>query len=144
MRCNIAEGHRGLRHSDKSKREIGLSNSIALKGRKLSEEHKRKISEYNKKVGRTPPLNSGKKHWHWKGGITPLNRKIRGSKEYAIWRRTVLERDGFACIECGTKEQVEADHIKSFFLFPEIRFDVNNGRTLCRPCHTRTDTYARR
>jgi hypothetical protein len=46
---------------------------------------------------------------------------------------------------CGkTKEKLEADHIKPFALFPELRFDISNGRTLCLPCHKLTDNYAGR
>ena len=37
--------------------------------------------------------------------------------------------------------KLNADHIKPFSLFPELRFDLNNGRTLCVECHKKTDTY---
>jgi 5-methylcytosine-specific restriction endonuclease McrA len=39
---------------------------------------------------------------------------------------------------------LQADHIKPFAHHPELRFDVNNGRTLCVPCHRKTDTYGGR
>jgi len=87
----------------------------------------------------------GDKNPNWKGGVTKVNDKIRKSIEYKNWREAVYKRDNYTCQSCFEKEGVsgklEADHIKPFSCFPELRFDVNNGRTLCRECHKKTDTY---
>jgi hypothetical protein len=72
---------------------------------------------------------------------SPRNARIRRSAEYDLWRRSVFYRDGFKCIWCGTKRELQADHIKPFAYFPELRFAIDNGRTLCKPCHKTTDTY---
>lgn len=64
--------------------------------------------------------------------------------EYLTWRLSVLIRDGHKCVRCGATEQLDADHIQPQALYPELRFDVNNGRTLCRPCHRLTPTYGSR
>ncbi len=80
----------------------------------------------------------GKNHWNWKGGITEQNHLIRNSKEYKEWRKRVFERDRFTCVMCGyrskKRKDIRADHIKPFSLYPDLRFDVNNGRTLCLAC----------
>lgn len=60
---------------------------------------------------------------------------------YIGWRKLVLSRDGYKCVLCGSTERLECDHIKSVKTHPELLLDVNNGRTLCRPCHIKTDTY---
>ena len=85
----------------------------------------------------------GEKHPNWKGGITPMNKRIRESVEYTLWRTAVFERDHYTCIWCGDNRghNLEADHIKPFSLYPELRFAIDNGRTLCHKCHQTTETY---
>lgn len=57
------------------------------------------------------------------------------------WRESVLNRDGYKCVDCGSTEHLEADHIKPKAIYPELKHDVSNGRTLCHPCHVQTETY---
>lgn len=80
---------------------------------------------------------------NWKGGITSIHQAIRNSSEYKKWRKAVLARDG-ECIFCGEEENLQVDHIKPFAYFPELRFEVSNGRVLCRKCHEMTDTFGAR
>lgn len=87
-------------------------------------------------------LQTGESHWNWKGGVTPINEKIRKSMEYRLWRTAVFERDNYTCVWCGEKGiYLHADHIKPFAYFPELRFAIDNGRTLCKECHQTTETY---
>lgn len=126
----------GRKHSEETKRKIGSSNSIALKGRKLPLEtcKKMSISKRGKYLGE---LSS-----NWKGGITPKNLVIRMTSAYKEWRTSVFARDNFTCQECKqVGGKLNADHIKPFAHHPELRFDINNGRTLCVPCHRKTETY---
>jgi len=96
--------------------------------------------------------NTGRTHfkkgiipWNYKGGITKQNKLIRGSPEYKLWRIGVFKRDYWSCVLCGHKSNkrgdINADHIKPFALFPELRLDINNGRTLCEDCHRKTLSY---
>jgi hypothetical protein len=95
------------------------------------------------------PQISGKNHPNWKGGISNngSRRYIMTTLEYKIWRRSVFERDNYTCIWCGIRSAkgvrvtLHADHIKPWSLFPELRFEIDNGRTLCEPCHRTTDTW---
>lgn len=85
---------------------------------------------------------SGEKNHNWRGGVTKEHEKIRKSLEYKLWRKAVFERDDYTCVQCNARGVwIEADHIKQFAYYPELRFDIDNGRTLCKPCHRKTDTW---
>jgi hypothetical protein len=84
----------------------------------------------------------GEKGNNWQGGITKKNNTIRRSLEYRLWREEVMRRDNWTCIWCTRRGcELHADHILPFAKFPELRFELNNGRTLCVPCHSTTNTY---
>ncbi len=53
----------------------------------------------------------------------------------------VLKRDGFKCVWCGATDNLEVDHVYPFAYFPELRFDITNGRALCKFHHEQTITY---
>ena len=75
-------------------------------------------------------------------GKTPLAKKIRESLEYEEWRKQVFERDLYTCQDCGQIGGfLNADHVIPFAFYPELRFELSNGRTLCRDCHRKTDTF---
>ena len=89
------------------------------------------------------PWNKGLKGYRagelnnkWKGGITSENDKIRKSDEYKNWRKSVYLRDNFICQGCKkVGGRIHAHHINPFSKFPKLRFDINNGITLCFNCH---------
>lgn len=84
---------------------------------------------------------AGEKHPQWKGGKTKTIKYIRLTPEYKAWRKAVFERDNYACQNCGTKGTIQADHILPQCHYPELRFELTNGRTLCESCHRQTPTY---
>lgn len=152
---------KGYKQTEEHKRKIGLANRgkvrsvesnlknslahigklSARKGKKHSEESKKKMSESHK--GR----NKGDRHYLWKSDrtISQENQRIRTSTEYIQWRSDVYQRDNWTCQTCFIKGgRLEAHHIKSFSEYPESRFILNNGITLCKECHKLTDNYAGR
>lgn len=101
----------------------------------------------------------GEKNHNWTGGgiLTEQIRKCTRNKE---WKVKCLIRDGRQCVKCFENKQseLEIDHIIPFsFLLKEYNvtsfvmaeqcdmlWDINNGQTLCRRCHKKTDTYGER
>jgi 5-methylcytosine-specific restriction protein A len=53
--------------------------------------------------------------------------------EHRVWRAAVLARCGHRCVDCGAVDDLHADHIDP----NGPRYDVANGQTLCRGCHSR-------
>ena len=83
---------------------------------------------------RTKKFNS-----NYKGGIAPENKLIRSSEENRIWRLRVFERDNYTCRGCRQHGgELNSHHIKEFAKYPALRFEVNNGLTLCKSCHIKT------
>lgn len=79
-------------------------------------------------------MPAGEDHWNWKGGISKINDN-RDSADYKKWRYKVYQRNNFKCTKCGSKEKLNAHHIFSWKFYPDKRYDVDNGITLCEDCH---------
>lgn len=130
---------RGVPRTEEVKKKISAGNT----GKVRTEETKKQISETL--TGKPQIWHRGENNHFWKGGVTKKNRAIRMSLEYKNWRRQVYERDDYTCQECKVRGgKLNADHIKPFSIYIELRFDVNNGRTLCEECHRKTETFATR
>lgn len=69
-------------------------------------------------------------------GTMCLSQKWRLTKEYKNWKFLVLERDNHMCTcGCGKKVNLQVHHIKSASKYPELRYDISNGKTLYVECH---------
>ena len=72
----------------------------------------------------------------WSGFATDRRSREMSSLEYKSWRSAVFKRDNYTCQVCeqysGT---LHADHIERWADNEELRYAVDNGRTLCVPCH---------
>jgi len=105
------------------------------KGVPMSEKTKEKISI--SRIGKY----MGEEHWKWIKNRNELKRaeasEERRSPAYKYWRKQVYERDGHKCKinnnDCSGR--IEAHHILGFAQYPELRYEVNNGITLCHFHH---------
>lgn len=135
--CGAPKGNRNSPATEFKKGQMPLHA-----GKKLPDEWRAKISAA--KIGKPAPHKAGANCPFWKGGVTPVHLAIRMSLDYSLWRKAVFARDGYRCVSCGKGGAIEADHIKPFAQFPDLRFAVSNGRTLCVGCHKATETYGRK
>lgn len=134
----------GHKHRNTGKTRFKKGQTGIWKIREMTASHKEKLLATNHAKKGKPSFNTrGEKNWNWKGGTSRTERqKISQSIEYKNWRSSVFERDNYTCQQCNKRGgKLQADHIKPFSLFPELIFDINNGRTLCVNCHYKTDSY---
>jgi hypothetical protein len=124
--------------------------SLAMKGRPVwnkglkgvqhhSEATKEKIRDSHKGKNHWWSVK-GENHWCWIKDRTKLaKRQKRNDMAYKEWRMSVWLRDRFKCkinnLNCNGR--IQAHHILGWKLYPELRYDVNNGITLCQAHHPR-------
>lgn len=130
------KGGKGLlKHSEETRKKMSermKNNPLNYwLGKKLSQEHRNKLSLVL--IGKT-----GKLARNWKGGIT-ANKHSLHKPEYKEWRSEIFKRDNWKCRisdeNCNGK--IQAHHILPWAKFPELRYQLNNGITLCRFHHPR-------
>jgi len=127
--------------------EVVAKVSKALKGRKLTGEMYlsaiRGLEIGRTKIDleyRTSQMPRGKDHHAYIEDRTQLKRSNRrGDPAYVEWRRAVLTRDGFQCKidneDCD--ETLEVHHSLRWADYPDLRYEINNGITLCHAHHPR-------
>lgn len=94
-----------------------------------------------KRIAHLKHVPRGKNHHWWKGGKY-RGKARRNNAPQRKFRRDVLARDGNQCVHCGVSNvPLQVDHILPVLTHPELELDLDNGRTLCIPCHRKTDTY---
>lgn len=118
------------------------------KGAKHSEETKRKMGWHRKGImpANIEFLKTNRIGFRKENPLSPESKRIRKSIEYRLWREAVFSRDNYTCQICGKRGggELHPDHIKQFAYHPELRFAIDNGRTLCASCHRKTPTYGRK
>ena len=60
----------------------------------------------------------------------------RGPRWKAV-RMQALDRDGWQCVQCGTRRRLECDHIEPVRDRPELAYALSNLQILCGRCHAR-------
>lgn len=133
-------GMLGKKHTEKTKKKISLSK----KGEKRSLETRVKISDSKKG---TIPWNKGIRYQRIKEGIRYQRIKDRSllktgrekayDTKYKYWMIEVKKRDKWKCkiSNQSCKGRKESHHILSWRDYPNERYNINNGITLCQFHH---------
>lgn len=162
----MSQGHLGIKPSEETKRKMSEARKGCFVSKetrlKLSKIHKGKKLGYvpksafkkgftpwnkglnkridsrvmkisNSKAGKARPDISGEKCHLWKGGIA--------HKPYTVdWtitlKRGIRERDKYTCRVCGKEPAICVHHID----YNKRNCNSDNLITLCRSCHTKTNT----
>jgi len=161
-RLNMNKNKIGVPRPQWVKDKISASNL----GKKFSEATRKRMGDSHRGKKRKPftletrikisDSRKGSKSYLWQGGKTELKKSIKNTLQYKEWRLSVYKRDNFSCVGCGIhNDDLNCDHIKPYALIikekniesveqalncPEL-WDIDNGRTLCYPCHKLTPTY---
>lgn len=88
-------------------------------------EVKNGVSEVIAKIGKL----------HLKCPSKNTNKNGRTNGRYKAWRKAVYAKDSHTCRVCGRKGYLNAHHIRGYSKHKNLRYDVNNGFTMCRWCH---------
>lgn len=90
-----------------------------------------------------------------------INKHIRATTKYYLWRHECFERDGFKCQDCGLSSKAVRLQLHHIVSLSKLIFDYQiknvkqaldepglwnkkNAITLCVDCHKKTDSYLSR
>lgn len=140
------KGKKGIHLSPKTEfqkgrvpsKEVRIKLSLAKKGKKPNNYGTKQSEEM--KARRFAKI-SGENNYRWISDRTLLkdDSKERGGQLHREWSRSVKNRDSWKCkisnSDCGSR--LESHHILNWKDYPELRYNINNGITLCHTHHPR-------
>lgn len=142
IKCRCDFHPKGAKYSDEARKKISKSRKgivfsfvhrmkigMAHKGTKLSQIHIEKIRNATK----------GEKNWQWikDRNLLKKSEKKHLDSRYKEWMLSVKNRDDWKCRIADDKcnGRLEAHHILNWKNYPELRYEINNGITLCHFHH---------
>ena len=131
----------GIKHTEKTKQKMKEKKKNISEGtrEKLSKAHLNMKKPWVAiRVSKTNKKRVGKNHPRWVNG-NYKKRQERNDSAYQNWVRQCKKRDNYKCRirneDC--KGYLEVHHILSWRDFPELRYEIKNGVTLCQFHHPR-------
>ena len=152
LKQNNARYWLGKKRGKQSKETIE-KRMVKIRGKK-NPSAKKRFLENNPLKGKF-----GKENPNWKEiKKRPFHKAIREIYKYRQWRLGVFTRDNFTCTLCKKRgSNLEAHHKNTFLkilkenkietieqaIKCEELWDIDNGITLCIPCHRKIDAHRR-
>lgn len=121
-------------------KETRLKMSLSRKGRIPWNKGKKGVQKGHW-AGKKRPEISGENNYQWIADRTLIKKyadsKERNSPAVKRWRKEVFSRDNYKCRIADNKcnGKIEAHHILPWRDFVELRYEINNGITLCHAHH---------
>jgi 5-methylcytosine-specific restriction endonuclease McrA len=100
-----------------------------------NEEKKKKCIELNLIADYDLQLINNKQDIYESLKSLPEEENPRQTEEYLLWQKEVFRRDNYKCRLCGSNKNLNAHHLNGFARYPDLRYDINNGITLCEKHH---------
>lgn len=142
--CPICQNTRWYENNEIKRGRRFCSRECGYKGRKLKgcfvaghpdlvPKEKRGHTELTKqKISLSQVGKKRKKFFEY---LTPISRRERLLFRSSLQKK-ILKRDNYTCQICGVRGGwLQVDHIQPWKSYPELRFDLDNCRTLCMSCH---------
>lgn len=140
--CSVSFSGRGVKYCSLKCAGVGSRN------KKVSLETRGKMSL--KKIGTKQSQETilkriqhqiGEKNWRWISDRSLIKVGDRNLHDPLVkqWRKEVKKRDNFSCriADNNCDGKLEVHHILRWSEFPELRYQPNNGITLCHYHHPR-------
>lgn len=106
-----------------------------------------KVGQVSPFKGKKRPEFTGENNPNWLSDRTLLKKKQeRNDSAYHEWRKEVWSRDKWMCqiANADCEGRIEAHHILAWRDYPELRYQINNGITLCHAHHPRMRSEEKR
>jgi hypothetical protein len=132
----------GKTHTEESKHLLSVAKTGLMVGERNPNFGKPRDPETREKI-RFTRISKGiarrENNPNWRGGISSSRQAAMATTAYKQWRTAVFTHDDYTCQHCARRGgDLEADHIKPWAFYPDLRYTVDNGRTLCVECHRKT------
>jgi len=137
---------KGFQKGNKTKTQYRKGHTSLYKGKKMSKEFCKKVTEGKLKSEYKHSLETkikqkkqklGSKNFNWRGGVTLENRSRFNTLEWRGVTKKCRERDNYTCQKCNKKRSIEVHHIIPWRITKDDSLD--NLVTLCKSCHLKIE-----